>query len=272
VVSNCTSSKFNVGICFPSKAKQLGSTERSYPLIIPLPTHANDTLESKDNTRAVLIRQVPTRMTGQPKTGYLLWGAARVLARWIHLNQDKFKYRTVLEVGSGLGLGGIVAAHYAKQITLTDYQADTLRALEYNLKLNGFDVSSNGSSDESQPVTSNVIVDFLDWDHLEDIEEHKKADIVIGCDIICEPSTAIGFLAVIRRHLKQNGVAYLLNANSHSRFGVIHLHDLLSKANDLCSTITPVHEMVQGNKLLETVHDAKELSYEYYEIRHFYQQ
>ena len=127
------------------------------------------------------------------------------------------------------------------------------------------------SSDEPKPATSNVMVDFLDWDHLEDIQERKKADIVIGCDIICEPSTAEGFLAVVRRRLKQSGVAYLLNANSHSRFGVIHLHDLLSKAQDLRSTITPIHELLEGNKLLETVHDAKEISYEYYEIRHAHQ-
>jgi len=40
-----------------------------------------------NDTRVVLIRSVKTRMTGQPKTGYLLWGAAVILARWTHINR-----------------------------------------------------------------------------------------------------------------------------------------------------------------------------------------
>lgn len=203
-------------------------------------------------------------MTGQPKTGYLLWGAAFVLSRWIHLHRELFVDKSVLEVGSGLGLGGITAARYAHKTTLTDYQGDTCSALEYNVQLNRPFIHEFESS---KPETT---VHHLDWDDIDSVQavgNGEKMDIVIGCDIICEPSTAEGFLRVVTNRLSDTGVAYLMNADSHSRFGVTHLHALLSDSTELISTITPVHDLLDGEKLLETVADARELSYEFYEIQ-----
>lgn len=228
--------------------------------MIPLPLDPRD--GDKDEGMSVLIRQVPTRMTGQPKTGYLLWGAAYVLARWVHVHRDLFYDKSVLEVGSGLGLGGITAARYAQRTILTDYQDDTCRALAYNVQLNH---AFTHAFDVQKPQ---VLVEHLDWDNMDTIKSEQKMDVIIACDIICEPSTAEGFLRVVRNRLTPaTGVAYLMNADSHSRFGVLHLHKLLADASDLKYTITPVHELPDGPKLLETVADAQELSYEYYEIR-----
>lgn len=251
--------------CFSLRARQLGSVERPQPLSIPLPLDERDqapeaAADSKCEPMSVLIRQVPTRMTGQPKTGYLLWGAAIVLARWVHLHRELFFEKSVLEVGSGLGLGGIIAARYAHQTVLTDYQDDTCRALEYNVQLNQPFIH------EFDAYKPPVTVEHLDWDSMDSIHPERKMDIVVASDIICEPSTAEGFLRVVRHRLRATGVAYLMNADSHSRFGVIHLHKLLAES-DFVYTITPVHELPDGKQLLDTVSDAQELSYEYYEIR-----
>lgn len=228
------------------------------------PDDTNATGNEGGDTLSVLIRQVPTRMTGQPKTGYLLWGAAFVLARWVHLHRELFVGKSVLEVGSGLGLGGITAARYAHRTVLTDYQGDTCAALEYNVELN------RPFTHEFEPTKPNTIVQHLDWDDMESIQaagNGEKVDVIIGSDIICEPSTAEGFLRVVRHRLSTEGVAYLMNADSHSRFGVTHLHKLLAESTELVSTITPVHDLPDGDKLLKTVADAQELSYEFYEIR-----
>lgn len=230
-------------------------------MAVPLPLDERD--GDKENVMSVLIRQVQTRMTGQPKTGYLLWGAAYVLARWVHVHRELFYNKSVLEVGSGLGLGGITAARYAQRTILTDYQDDTCRALEYNVQLNAGFIHEFGAID----AKPQVVVEHLDWDNMDTIQPKHKMDVIIACDIICEPSTAEGFLRVVRNRLTPSGVAYLMNADSHSRFGVVHLHELLAKATDLTSTITPVHELSEGKLLLETVADAQELAYEYYEIR-----
>ncbi|CAH0477251.1 unnamed protein product [Peronospora belbahrii] len=264
VVARCTSSPS--AITFPHRVRQVAEVERVWPRAVPLPFDPRDNAptnaDGSQSTIDVLIRQVPIRMTGQRKTGYLLWGAAFVLARWIHKHRDLFFGKSLIEVGSGLGLGGITAARYASQTTLTDYQADTCTALEYNVQLN------KPFTHELDPAKPEVKVMLLDWDVTASIEGVPKAQIVLGSDIICEPSTAEGFLRVVRHHLlsEPNGVAYLMNANSHSRFGVTHLHALLAASTDLSYCITPVDKLRDGIDLLETVTDAQELSYELYEI------
>ncbi|KAG7398124.1 hypothetical protein PHYBOEH_011680 [Phytophthora boehmeriae] len=265
VVTSCTTSPS--AISFPHRVRQVGEVELLWPRAVPLPLDPRDNVpksaDGSHNVMEVLIRQVPTRMTGQRKTGYLLWGAAFVLARWIHIHRELFEGKSVIEVGSGLGLGGITAARYASHTTLTDYQSDTCTALDYNIKLN------RPFTHEFDPTKAEVAVSLLDWDLTESIEAVPKAEIVVASDIICEPSTAEGFLRVVRHHVLKNpdGVAYLMNANSHSRFGVTHLHALLAASTDLSYSITPVGELPDGAQLLETVSDAQELSYEFYEIR-----
>ena len=79
-----------------------------------------------------------------------------------------------MEVGSGLGLSGIVAATHSRCITLTDYQEDTLDALKYNVSLNQELEISNGSytaknSDVFYEGSSEckLSVKILDWDKLD---------------------------------------------------------------------------------------------------------
>ncbi|OQR93143.1 hypothetical protein ACHHYP_02848 [Achlya hypogyna] len=251
VVVNCSSKKANttgINTSFPFKTLPLEPPTRAWPLLQVLPVDNRD----KDD-QVVLIRAVKTRMTGQPKTGYLLWGAAVILARWVHLNRQLFEGRSVLEVGSGLGLSGIVAAAYSQETRLTDYQQDTLDALQYNVDLNC--TKHEGS----------VIVEHLDWDNLD--LNAPKVDIVMASDIICEPSTAEGFANVVRSRLKPDGVAFLVNATSHSRFGVVHLQTLLREP-PFVTTIVPVETLPEGPAaLLETVWDKNELKYEHYTIR-----
>ncbi|RQM29184.1 hypothetical protein B5M09_005017 [Aphanomyces astaci] len=70
------------------------------------------------------------------------------------LLSELFDGKSVLEVGSGLGLSGIVAGAYSLRTILTDYQQDTLKALAYNVMLN---------------QTMGTTVEHLDWDHLDKV-------------------------------------------------------------------------------------------------------
>ncbi len=198
--------------------------------------------EKDDHTAyRVAIRQVNSRMDGQHNTGNLLWGASRIMAYWIHFNRDLFKDKKVLEVGSGLGLCGIVAASYCKEIVITDYQELTLRALEYNISINVPWVEENCDESSITCAYNNyedcIMVQKLDWDkELSPItigssnttRRPMDVDIIIASDIICEPSTAEGFLKTVKYYLKPcTGVAYMVNANSFSRFGVNRLLEML---------------------------------------------
>ena len=50
------------------------------------------------------------RLVGQnPLWGHMLWNAGRILARYIEENPLVVKGKTVLELGAGAGLPGVVA-------------------------------------------------------------------------------------------------------------------------------------------------------------------
>ncbi|KAF1778928.1 S-adenosyl-L-methionine-dependent methyltransferase [Phytophthora cactorum] len=255
VVSACTSSPS--AITFPHRVRQVGEVERLWPRAVPLPFDPRDNVpknaDGSQSTLNVLIRQVPSRMTGQRKTGYLLWGAAFVLARWIHKHRDLFVSKSVLEVGSGLGLGGITAARYANNTTLTDYQSDTCTALEYNVQLNK---PFTHEFDPSKPE-----VTFRVWTGTSPralrLCPRRRFPVQLKDSCALSPSRTeqpqcCGLSYECQQ--PQSLRCYPPPCASGCEYrSLLHHHT--------------VGELPDGAELLETVSDAEELSYEFYEIR-----
>ena len=75
----------------------------------------------KDLVQPLLALQDATNY--QTLTGQCTWPAADVLCQYIYneVGNTLLKDKVVLEIGSGTGLGGLVAANYAKQVVLSDY-------------------------------------------------------------------------------------------------------------------------------------------------------
>ncbi|KJE95421.1 hypothetical protein CAOG_05876 [Capsaspora owczarzaki ATCC 30864] len=86
--------------------------------------------------------------------GCALWDGGVVLARWIYENGAAFRGQTVLELGSGCGLPGVLAAHYAAHVTLTDYIDPVLDNLRYNVRLNSEDADADRGVDAEAAATS----------------------------------------------------------------------------------------------------------------------
>ncbi len=53
-------------------------------------------------------------------TGQIIWRAAEQLAEFIIDHKEEFKDKTVIELGAGAGLTGLVCAQYAKNVYITD--------------------------------------------------------------------------------------------------------------------------------------------------------
>lgn len=99
------------------------------------------TNKNADRRISILVRLVKERQQSQFDVGFQMWPAAVILSRWLCRNPHVLGGRRVLEVGSGLGLCGIVAAHMAADVTLSDFNPVVLKALEANVALNaGWDV------------------------------------------------------------------------------------------------------------------------------------
>lgn len=74
--------------------------------------------------RQIKLFALQTAATDYDLTGQIVWEAARVFSEWIFTGDrgaELFGGKSVLELGSGPGLGAFVAANYAKRVCLTDY-------------------------------------------------------------------------------------------------------------------------------------------------------
>eukprot|EP01012_Entosiphon_sulcatum_P010591 TRINITY_DN16229_c0_g1_i1.p1 TRINITY_DN16229_c0_g1~~TRINITY_DN16229_c0_g1_i1.p1 ORF type:complete len:356 (-),score=62.49 TRINITY_DN16229_c0_g1_i1:390-1457(-) len=118
--------------------------------------------------------------------GCAVWDGGVVLARWVFTNRALFAGKSVLELGSGCGLPGILAARYCDTIVLSDYIDKVLDNLQYNVELNsrapGDDDNEDSEDEEDRPPPPTIDAEgnrvrwdlrghskvaFLDWDALD---------------------------------------------------------------------------------------------------------
>lgn len=95
----------------------------------------------------VLLRQIPQSMhgEGQIAVGYIIWSAAIILSRWICNHTSLFQNKSVLEIGAGTGLCGIVASACNANVTITDYTDIILKNISQNIQLNTGNHLINGT-------------------------------------------------------------------------------------------------------------------------------
>ncbi|HHV34040.1 MAG TPA: methyltransferase domain-containing protein [Syntrophomonadaceae bacterium] len=98
-----------------------------------------------------------------------LWPAARGLAQYIWENID-FQGETVLELGAGLGLPGLVAAFKDGRVTFTDYIEESLEIIARN--------AARNSIEEAEYL-------LADWRHFE---LEQKYSWIIGSDVLYNPN------------------------------------------------------------------------------------
>ena len=112
-------------------------------------------------------------------TGLCSWPAAFKLAEFGYSNPELFKDLCIVELGSGIGAGGIFlsALTGVKSITLTDVNSEVLEILKKNAK--AFDEGNN------------IDVVELDWCLFERESVGKmiaETDIIVGADLLYDPS------------------------------------------------------------------------------------
>ena len=66
-----------------------------------------------------------------------MWEAGITIARYIYYNQEEFKGKTILELGSGTGIGGLAALKFTQcsRVIMTDYTEEVLALIKDNVKL-----------------------------------------------------------------------------------------------------------------------------------------
>ncbi|XP_014370353.2 protein-lysine N-methyltransferase EEF2KMT [Papilio machaon] len=141
-------------------------------------------------------------------TGMKTWEAAIMLSDWILCNKKIFYNQRILELGSGVGFTGIIVGKYCmpKSTTLTDCHSDVLDLLVENIIINFPDLQKTTSSQYQSFRNDEKVIDVakLDWQCPEDVNDYYYPDIVIGADIIYDPSILLPLCNVLNIFFNRN--------------------------------------------------------------------
>ncbi|XP_070837119.1 protein-lysine N-methyltransferase EEF2KMT isoform X2 [Chaetodon trifascialis] len=135
-------------------------------------------------------------------TGLVTWEAALYLAEWALDHRHTFAGRTVLELGSGVGLTGIAICRSCRpnRFVFSDCHSSVLRRLKANVQLNGL-------TEDTSPTIS---VEELDWTAAtEEQLQRIGADVVIAADVVYDPDLVGGLVKLLSRILRGSSPAVL---------------------------------------------------------------
>ena len=143
--------------------------------------------------------------------GGVMWDASILLCSFILTKRDMFVERSVLEIGAGVGVPGLLISslkqqhidkHPASQkligcVCLTDYDYDVLNNLVQNVhhQFDGFDILPWFPQTQRSNNQLHIAIKALDWTH--QVSESKECDIsnydpvpdvIMGSELIYLPS------------------------------------------------------------------------------------
>lgn len=127
-----------------------------------------------------------------------IWPSAYALAKYVeNINCER---KSVLELGSGVGLAGVSCGKLGAFVTFSDYEDEALKFCEFNALQNNLTKFS----------TKNI-----DW---RNPELDQAFDIVIGADIVYEERQFIPVINMLKKFLNVGGKAYIAEPNRDIAF------------------------------------------------------
>ncbi|XP_046874816.1 methyltransferase-like protein 23 isoform X2 [Hypomesus transpacificus] len=128
----------------------------------------------------------------EPQYGMYVWPSAVVLAQFVWSHRDKLPQKTVLELGAGVSLPGVVAAKCGAQVILSD-SAEIPLCLE------------NCRRTCSTNDLAAVRVVGLTWGEISpDLVLLPPVDVILGSDVFYEPEDFENVLVTITFLLRKN--------------------------------------------------------------------
>lgn len=163
-----------------------------------------------------------------------LWPSALALACFL-ARRGRWDGHSVVELGCGMGLPGVVAAILGANVLFTDFEADALAFAAANHALN---VGLPGKTR------------LLDW---RDPPSDIAAPLVIGADVLYERRFIDPFLTTLRRVLTNGGTALVAEPDRQIAAGAVaqlvqsgFRHDLHLEeiGGDTAAKAVWIHELV----------------------------
>jgi predicted nicotinamide N-methyase len=246
------------GGAFPLKVSPISVQEMQQRLPLSFHIHPIDgTKSSSPSSPLVLINQVTTRQSAQKDVGFVMWPSAVALSRWLVSNPQVIKDCSVLELGAGCGLSGLVAANLKpKSVILTDFNPTVLDNLRGNIVLNNNVQTARAMGLDFYQQCGTASSGWIDICG----EAHAPVNVIVAADIICQYEDSVAAAKTIHNALLPDGIAIVICADAKHRFGVesfaseCHKRGLTVETtnvlNDLvCEEIEKTTAFVQGMTL-----------------------
>ncbi|XP_078442178.1 S-adenosyl-L-methionine-dependent methyltransferases superfamily protein [Wolffia australiana] len=141
----------------------------------------------------ITISQTPSSMSVPGVTGAVMWDSGIVLAKFLESAVDSGRLvlqgNRVVELGSGCGLVGCVAALLGARVVLTDLP-DRLKLLKKNVEANATGQHEHGSAQVCE----------LTWG--EDVDPdltNPPPDFVVGSDVVYSESAVVDLISTLKQ-------------------------------------------------------------------------
>ncbi len=131
-----------------------------------------------------------------------IWPAAVGLAHYLEAC-DWLSGCSVIELGAGLGLPGIVAGLNGAGVTFSDFHRLSLDYCSKNAELNGL---------------KDYTTLFADW---RDFPENRYYDVLLGADIVYEPRLLPYLEKIIKNYVRRGSLIILSHASRKVTFSFI---------------------------------------------------
>lgn len=120
--------------------------------------------------------------------GVALWSGSLALADEMAERAEELRGKSVLELGAGVGLGGMVAASFGADVTQTDYHEVALKVCRLNAEANG--------------ITQGLDCRLADW---LDFQDTRRYDYIIGSEILYDKAVQPALKRIFERNLAPGG-------------------------------------------------------------------
>lgn len=159
-------------------------------------------------------------------TGQVIWPAAYLLGFYIIDHPEKFKGHTVLELGSGAGLMGLLVSCFADKVILSDHNDIVLDLLQSNIN---FGKCFLRQDDTFKPVSRGPIEAIkLEWGSQSEIEgvEPHSLKLIVGSDIVYWYQAIVPLFETVDKYLAlDNDAEFILSFKSRAKNVEKHLFE-----------------------------------------------
>ncbi|XP_002530835.3 protein N-lysine methyltransferase METTL21A isoform X1 [Ricinus communis] len=135
-------------------------------------------------------------------TGQLVWPGAMLLNDYLSKNAEMLKGCSVIELGSGVGVTGILCGRFCRQVLLTDHNDEVLKILKKNIELHSPSTNPN--------CCAELAAEKLEWgnsDQANQISQRYSGgfDLILGADICFQQSSVPLLFDTVNQLLRIRG-------------------------------------------------------------------